>query len=356
MTKKVRISKYQLSLLIISFIFHAISGLGAKAKQDAWLALILAWAGGFILLAIYLYISILNPEKTLIEILKDIFGKYLGSFLAILYLWYFIHLASIVLSHLGDFTVNELYPQTPKLFIIISIVLPIIYILRNGLEVISRTNEIFGPITIFIIILLFFIMFPLYDLNNLKPFLAKGIKPVIRSSFSLLAFPFGEIVLFLMIFPYLNNKKVLFKTSFLSYFFIGFFLFIIIISNLMILGPDMYSRYLFPNIISTRINPLINLTPLVVLTVLVGGGVKIVICAYATITGICQLFNLQSYKLFVIPVSIIIISLSIWLYDNVIKLVYWDVEIYPYYAIPFQIIIPIMILMGSLIKKYVKSF
>ena len=52
MIRDTRISGYQLSLLMMSFIFgsSAIVAPAATAGQDAWLAFILGWLGGLLLM------------------------------------------------------------------------------------------------------------------------------------------------------------------------------------------------------------------------------------------------------------------------------------------------------------------
>lgn len=56
--------------------------------------------------------------------------------------------------------------------------------------------------------LLLIICSGMIDLTNLKPILADGISPVIHSVFTqTLYVPFGEIIVFVMILPYLNNQR-----------------------------------------------------------------------------------------------------------------------------------------------------
>lgn len=158
MSKDVKISSVQLSILIMGFLFGstAIINVATGAAQDAWLAYVIGWAGGFILIGIYAHISLLNPGRTLIEILKDNFGRYPGSIIAVLYIWYFIHLAALVLRNFGEYMVTAIYPETPILFVIILFALTIAYAVKNGLEVLSRTAEIFFPLLLFSVILMFF--------------------------------------------------------------------------------------------------------------------------------------------------------------------------------------------------------
>lgn len=353
--KEVKISSIQLSLLIIGFIFGstAIMNPAAAAYQDAWLAYIIGWIGGLFLIEIYILISKFHPEKTLIEILQKVFGKYIGGFLGLLYIGYFIHLAVLVLRNFTDFSVITLYPETPGIFIAVCFSIPVIYVLQNGFEILARFSELVVPLIPVLVIILFSVLIPRYDINNLFPILERGLKPVLKSGFSVLTFPFGESVVLLMIFPLLVEKKQLTKNSYFALIFAGFILFSITIRDLMVLGPDILTKSLFPPIISTRLIPNLNirLDALIGVNLMIGGGIKGTICLYAAVKGISQLFNCKDYKQLVIPLVIIVIGLSVWIYDDVFDMAWWAINIYPIYAIPFQILIPLLILIFSWVQN-----
>ncbi|GAB6098593.1 endospore germination permease [Halanaerocella petrolearia] len=349
----VRISNLQLGLLISGFVFGTsvvINVLG-NAQQDAWLAYLIAWSGGFVLMGLYVTIANLHTDKTLIKILQVTFGRYLGSIVAVSYIWYFIHLAAIVLRDIGEYSTSIVYPETPLIFIIIVLSLLIAYATRSGLEVIARMSELFIPISAFLSILTLVLLIPLYNINNLFPVLEYGWIPVLETSFSSLAFPFGELVVFLMIFPFVNNKKNLLKTTYLSIIIMGFILFLLILAEIVVLGSDMFARTTFPFAIATKLVPYLDIDSLINVALLIGGVAKIIICSYGAVMGIAQLVNLQDYKPYVLPMMTIIATISIWIYDNIFVMVKWSKDIYPYYVLPFQIIIPCLILIISYIKE-----
>jgi len=97
MIRKEYISPIQLTMLIIGYILGSsvVSYPAKGAGRDAWIAHLIAWVLGGVLLFIYVMIAKLNSEKTLMEILKEHFGKILGSIIGVLYIFYFIHIASL---------------------------------------------------------------------------------------------------------------------------------------------------------------------------------------------------------------------------------------------------------------------
>ncbi|SJZ91110.1 GerAB/ArcD/ProY family transporter [Selenihalanaerobacter shriftii] len=356
MVNDIKISKYQLLVLMMGFIFGIIVNPASAAYQDAWLAFIMGWAAGFILIGMYAYIAILNPNKTLIDILRATFGKYLGSILGMLYIWYFIHLAAIILRNFGEFMVISTYTETPLIFIVIILSGAVAYQVRSGLEVLARMSELFVPLVPIFVLFLFLILLPEYDVSNFLPILERGITPVIKAAFSITTFPFGEVVLFLMIFPALNEKDELFKTSYLATAIMGMILFIITIRDLLVLGPNFFANAIFPPVITTSVIPNLNLNldPVIFVNFLIGGGIKGSLLIYAAALGLAQLFKLDHYKSFIIPLLLVTVGLSQWLYGSIMETLQWSAQIYPYYAIPFQVIIPLIILITSLIKETIQ--
>ncbi|HHV64124.1 MAG TPA: endospore germination permease [Peptococcaceae bacterium] len=353
MMTNVKISGYQLALLIMGFLFGSTAVLNptAMAGQDAWLAYILAWVGGFMLIWLYVRIALINPSLTLVEILKVTFGKYLGTVIALLYIWYFLHLAALVLRDFGEHMNVTVFYRTPMTFIISCFALLIAYCLRKGLEVTGRAAEILMPYLFIFVIIIFFLLIPEYDTNNLFPFLEKGLTPVIQVAFGVLTFPFGETVTFLMIFPALYSPGQLKKVSFAAFGVMGFIILGIIVRDLLSLGPDLLTRLVFPPSLSTELTPELQLEPLISVNFLLGGWVKITVCLYAALVGIAQLLGLNDYKHLVLPLVLLAVGLAMWLYEDLFKMMDWTANVYPYYAFPLQFGIPLLILLVAKIRK-----
>lgn len=351
--KDVKISGFQLSILYIGFLLgsSAIINCSFTAAQDAWIAYLMGWGSGFILLGIYIYLAILNPSKTLIDMLKEYFGTYIGSIIGLLYVWYFIHIASLVIRNFSEFMISIIYPETPISFILIVLMLLFVYTLKSGFEVFVRTAELVVPFLLLIVLLTTLFLLKEFDYNNILPMLENGIVPILHAAFRVNAFPFGETVVFLMIFPYVKNQKIK-KASFLSFLIAGGLLFIITLRDIFILGSDLLQRGVYPQLISTKLFPFIDIDPLIAVDLLIAGGAKIIILMFGAIFGLVQIFDLDNYKSYITPVGLIIISLSVWLYDSTFEMIDWGLEIFPYYAIPFQIVIPLLLLILSLIKQW----
>lgn len=356
MSKGEKISGLALFFWLVTFTLGDMPilnpAVGAKAYQDSWLGFMLGWAGGFILMAVYVSIIRLNPKKTLFEVLRECFGKYLGSILIISYIWYFIYNGSLVVREFGEYALTVKYSETPILFICILIVVLAVYAIKNGLEVIGR---IFGILVFFYVlfeITITILLIPQLDPGNLLPFLEHGFKPVLKAGFNTIAFPFGELVLLLVI-SSVGNSKTNFKKVGLSAVAVGGLLILItLFRDIMALGPALLESVTYPAQASTLIIPRpLDVSSLIASSLLIGSGAETTTYLYACTLGITQLFNLDDYKPFVLPMGALMIVLAIWNFTNTYQFFDWVGEIYPYYVLPFHTIIPVIILITLKAKK-----
>jgi len=360
MIKGEKISGMALFLWLVTYTLGDMSilnpAIGAKAYQDSWLGFILGWTGGFILMVIYVSIIRLTPSKTLFEILKDSFGKYIGSILIIFYIWYFIYNGSLVVREFGEYAVIVNYPETPIVFISALLVFMAAYMIKSGPQVISRVYGILAFIFIFSVLAITMILIPQFDFTNLFPFLEHGIKPVLKAGLNTVAFPFGELVLLLVIASVAKESVNIKKAAYSAVALGGFLIFVTILRDIMVLGPGLLENQTFPAQASTQIIPKpLDVSPMVSVSLLIGSGIETTTYLYACTLGISQLFNLDDYKPFVFPMAALMVMISLWNFTSVHQFFGWVSEIYPYYVVPFQTIIPLIILIILWTKKKAKS-
>ncbi|MCC5911107.1 MAG: endospore germination permease [Clostridiaceae bacterium] len=352
MGKQVQISAYQFTVLLMGFIVGSTGIIipGSRAGQDAWLAYILGWLGGFLLFSIYLSLYQRHPGKTLVEIHQVLLGKWLGNAVSILYIWYFLHLGTLVLRNFVEYTITISLPETPLWFMAIFSAVIVAYSVKSGLEVTSRTAELLVPLTFVFNLGITLLLSPYMEYKNLLPFLEHGMPPVLEASLSVLTFPFGEAVIFLMIFPYVNQGKALKKSFVTAFLLAGVLLLSATFRDIMVLGETGIERTIFPPHLSTKRIPFLNLDPFIGVMFYVTGGTKMCICYLAATMGIAQLTKSKDHRVFVYPIGVLLVGLSLWIYPNIAEMLRWAIEVWPYYSIPFQIIIPIVLLIISMVQ------
>lgn len=348
-----KISSYQLGMIIISFFMGSalVINPAVTAKQDAWVAFLFAWIGGFILLWIAIKIAELHPEKSLVGILIDCFGRVFGKLIALLYGWYFIHLAAEVIRSYASYATTVTYPETPLLFFSVSYSLVVIYALKVGIETVGRMSEVFVPFIILVVLFTFSASLSSMNIRNFQPVLSQGFLPPLKAGFTTMTLPFGELFIFLMILPNLNHQDNFKKTSLLAYLIGGCVLFTVVCRNLLVLGADMLARDIFPSHIVFRLIPVIDVAPLLDMNMIMAGVVKTCICLYASARLIIEVFGLLNYRILVLPLTAFAVSLSMMVRGSVIEQVTVTMEIWPIYSIPFQIIIPLTLLVLSLFNR-----
>lgn len=349
----VKISGVQLSFLIIGFTFgtSAIMNSALVALQDGWLALLIAWAGGFLLMGVYVAISLSNKGKSFIGILEAAFGSLLGKVFGILYGFFFIHVGALVLRNYGQFMNIAVYTETPLIVLIASFSLIVAYTIRNGVEVLGRTSELLVPFIPIATTLVFFGVLSQMDISNFLPVLKDGIEPLLKGVFLTTAFPFSQNVVFIVLFNYLNKQENLIKVTMSSIAIVGSLLFLITIREIMVIGGELISILTYPAFLSAKSIWFIEVDPLIAINLMLGVFIKASVYLYCGIVTITEGLGLDDYKPLVLPLTAFTIALSIWVFESVFEFQSWVSDIFPYYSLIFQVLIPIVLLAVILIRK-----
>ncbi|MFD0674453.1 GerAB/ArcD/ProY family transporter [Cohnella sp. GCM10027633] len=238
-----KISQSQLAALIIMFQIGSspLFLLGSEAGQDAWIAVFFGMTAGLALLVLLtLQIHRMEPDKDLIEIAKIYCGKYVGYALAVAYFIYFSYKSIRNIREFGDLMILYLLPSTPLAILLGCVLLVAGYAVWQGIEVFGRMTQVIVPVIIVIYAACFLMIYGtgLFDAHRLEPVFACGIKKAAAIALpEIVSFPFGEMVLFLMLWKYAAERGRTFRTTVVCYVGTGLF---ITLTNLFIiasLGP-----------------------------------------------------------------------------------------------------------------------
>jgi spore germination protein KB len=355
-----KIGNSQLIILMVGFIFGASIVLvpGREAAHDAWMAIILGMLEGSFFALIYTILSNRFKGKSLIQIHEIVYGKYLGKLISLVFLWYLFHLGSLDITTFKDFFLVTTLPQTPELIIAAFIVLSCCYAVKNGIEVIARCAQILVLAAIGSSFISSLLILKDIDLKNLLPIMETPLKKLFMAAHGTATFPFGDTIVFMMIFPYLNDNRdshrhLIFPVI-ISFLIGGLFLTIVSIRNIGVLGP-MNEINFYPTFQTDRLinvgNLLTRLEILTVIGFLTMGFVKISVLLYATVLGGSQLFGLRTYRPLILPIGILMVIASLINFKNVTGNLAFAQQIYPIYALPFQVGIPLLTLIIGLIRK-----
>lgn len=350
------INQKQAIVLMVTFIMGSgtIVGTGDKSGQDIWIALLIAMAGASIIMAVYARIIKLFPGMDLFDLLDKLFGRILGKFIALIFTWYLFHVGLNLIRNTSEFIRIISLDATPQCVIALFTGVLIAYALRCGIEVIGRWVSIFFPVIIVISITLSVIAVDMYDFDRLKPVLYEGLKPVLSDAFGIFAHPFAETVVFLGIagcFQKQSNPHKIFNIALLIG---GLYMLMLAVRTITLMGPVNKSLQMFPPYITARIIKIgdffqrIELINAVIIVTAVFTKVTVYMFSFAK--GMSYLLKIDDYRTLSTPLVFFTAAYSIFLFDNALFMVKWALNVFPYYAIPFEIIIPLLVWIAAEIK------
>ncbi|GAB6099579.1 spore germination protein [Halanaerocella petrolearia] len=310
------ISNLQFILTIIIFTLGSsiLFPLGIGAKKDAYFVILVSMVIGIILVLLYTRINSIAPDKTFIQILQQVFGKYLGWLLGSIYSIFFLYLATRNIRDLAEQIIQNLLPKSNMLIISLLTVILAIYATYQNLHTITRISLIIGPyILINLTLTNIYLIFVAGRVTKLVPYLSKGFMPILKEVFTkMLAFPLAELAIFMMIIPKIDTSLTKVKKSFIIAVIIAFLtLTMNTISMLSILGPKLAEKTTFPLIKSGELGQfsIINFDFLIASISTLALMMKIFLSVYAGVKGTSQLFNISYHKLtLILPIPLIYLT------------------------------------------------
>ncbi|MBU8916858.1 spore germination protein [Bacillus sp. FJAT-29953] len=360
-----KIKASQMFVLVVLFEMGSsiLVGLGGSARQDAWISILLGLAGGILVFFIYYRLFKYYPELPLTSYLQKITGKWIGRILALFYVAYFMYVATRVLRDFGELLTTTIYTATPLVVINSLMILTIIYGIHKGFEVIARIGELYFAIIYFMAIsgMILVTGSGLIHFENIRPMLENGMKPVLRTFLKeTLVFPFGEMIVFTMLLPYLNNPKKVKIACIGGMGLAGINIAITAIVNVAVLGPDLFVRSNFPLLTTIGKIQLANfierLDVFFMLYLVIGGFFKITIFYYAAVIGAADLFKLKSHQKLNFPIGFVILLASLMIASNFAEHIEEGLNVVTIYlSWPFQIIIPLFLLVIAFFRNRKKQ-
>ncbi|WP_217593660.1 endospore germination permease [Cohnella sp. GbtcB17] len=322
--------------------------LAAEAKQDAWIAMTMASAAGFVLLALYLAMHRMDPARDLFSLCRTYMGKWLGKAVGFAFFGYFAYEASRNLRDLVELTSQILLNDTPLFVIALLSVAVVSNTARYGGRILFLCSLVLFPFVIVGYLLLIFLLTGqhLIHAENLFPVLENGWRPVFRAAFpSLVSFPFGQTVLFLVFFPLVRTQNRNFtRTVYLTYAAVSIFLIAMNQLILFVLGQSIAERVTFPLLESVQLiefsQVFERMDIFFVFVLFLGLGLKLAAFFTGAATGISQLTGI-GYRKGVFGTGLLIYGLS-FISPNYTHHI-WLGKVVTYWFTIFQIVLPLLL-------------
>lgn len=302
------------------------------SEQDMWVAGILGVVSG-VGYAFFLSLCKAQGHHPLARIILSIYSLYL---------------AALATSDITEILTQTTLPNTPKLVISTIMVLVAAYAAFYGIEAIFRLAGLFLAISFIVGVLLIIMSAPEMKFQHLQPVLNHSAGIIVKDAIPFISFPFLELVVFLPLLKSVENQR---KALVGGVLIGGTLLVLILFLIVLVLPPEQIKNYYTPALVVIDYIPTGNLMKAVTVVVWVQTTFfKLAVLHYIVPGQLGETFNLD-YRKIVLPISILIISFSNLGFENSVEKFFFDFKIYPFYAIPIQIGIPLSFIIANRIYK-----
>ncbi|MHC8514289.1 GerAB/ArcD/ProY family transporter [Sporosarcina sp. ITBMC105] len=184
------------------------------AKHDAWISVVLAGIATHIIAIFMLKTLQLYDSNDLYGIHQDVYGKWIGNFINILYILFITMSFFAVLRNYTEVVQSWVFPSLSTWFLVASILLIVIYAVTGGLRVIVGISFFSF---VFSILFLPLLGFPLkyIEPRNLLPVLEANIGDLLKGVQSMTFTVIGFEILY-VIYPFIKEKEHVKKPLHLS--------------------------------------------------------------------------------------------------------------------------------------------
>ena len=310
----------QLTTLIMFFLIggSALSSTARYSGQNAWIVILFAGFFGAILFTIYHRISKVHQYKGLPDILKSTFGKVLGTITLFIFAGFFLFRTISVGNYMSAMAQETLMFGVNQRIVIIMLLVTVITSALYGLNVIGRSSEIFFFIMVVCLIPFLLAIFTSssFKMDNLTPILTEGIpgiaEDIIRTTF----FPYGELVVFLMLFPYIAKKesKKILKRSYIAIIVSVLIMIAIDLTTVALIGATLTSNFEYSFYNAMQLAGLKGflerLDPLAIVIMIASEYFKLVIYFYVTVLSFQALYKKFNFKITLVIISTVIFFLA----------------------------------------------
>lgn len=316
-------------------------------KQNSWLGVLAGYLISLLLLSLYLFLLSKHPGKNLMEINEAVFGKAVGKVISVFYILYFYSLVVLNTNDMDTFITGFIMPETPQIAIAALFALVCILAARKGANALVRYSAVLSIsqliVTVAFTLLLVYQMRP----ENLLPVMDIPAKQLIQGTHTIVALPFGELIAFTMIIPFVTDQKKV-RRAFLGGFSLSAAVMMeIVLGDILVLGPLL--EYLtLPRYETARLINVLDvfnrMEILYALILIILRFFKVGILLYAVVLGIAQVFNLRNYVPLVSVLGALAAVYSVFVWHSGAEGGEWGANTAGVYSSFFNILLPLLTL------------
>ncbi|MBT2686857.1 GerAB/ArcD/ProY family transporter [Bacillus sp. ISL-47] len=312
--------EFQISPFLVFFLIHSVQvGVGVfgfqrtimkNAGNDAWITVIAA--GILVSMTIWVMYLLLNKhQKDLIQIHRDLFGKWIGGLLSLIWIIYWLMIGIIVLRSYIEIVQVWLFPMINMIMFSIILLLLVYYCVTGGFRIVTGISFL-GVLIPFYIFFTFLYPIEYTHFRNLLPIWNHSIKDITISTKDMMLSYLGFSTL-LIYYPYIKHPKKSQKWAHLGNLLTGVIYLFILIISIGFFSENQISRHTWATLSLWKIVELpfverfeyIGITSWVLIIL-----PNICLSVWASTKGVQTIFNIKPQKVVVVSVIILLIVLG----------------------------------------------
>lgn len=226
-----------------------------------------------------------------------------------------------------------------------------------GIKVIARSNQFLIPLAVLLLALPFFLA--LYDTNAelLMPVFGEDFMQILKGA----VLPSGWMGQFLFLgwlLPYLNRPEKARKAAFIALGAVALLMIVINLLTVATFGPMTHKlSYSFLRVIQYigEFTPFERMESIVVALWTMGFFVKGAVLAFTFCLSVSQLLRLTDYRRLIIPITLISMIGSAWIFKTTAEWQTWIMFGYAFLAFFTHIVLPLLLLIVDSIKQAIRQ-
>ncbi|HTG67648.1 MAG TPA: GerAB/ArcD/ProY family transporter, partial [Candidatus Udaeobacter sp.] len=279
-------------------------------NNGAWLSLLLSGGLGFLLLSCMLFLYRRFPDMTYVEFSRQLIGTTLTAIFSVFTMSLFLQMEAGIVIDVSLFMVSSMLRETPMYVFSFLVYAISAATARAGIEVMARMFTLILIMITFSIIAVLLVAIPDYHPSNLLPIMPKGIKPVFHGAFLSFGFPYAEVFLFSMLFPFVDksSSSKLCKTMRIT---LGFNIFILCLSTVCAImvfgayaGERPYVLFSLARVIEFQ-EIIQRMESIIGMSLILGSYMKTTITLYVFSLFLSQLCGFKDNRAVVMPLALL---------------------------------------------------
>lgn len=334
-----------------------LTGIGT-VKQDFWISTLLSALIFLPIIFVYSRICALCPQQGLYEILQSLFGKAIGFLLILLFAAYALTIAALTLRNFVEFTVVIALEDTPKIPLMMAILFVVVFLAHQGLSVFGKWSAIICVIILVNLTFTILLSLDVIEVSRIKPVLDHSLSEITGDATSIGSIAIGETVLIMTFMGQVGPGKSSYKVYVWGLLVGIAALALVVLRNLLILGPEMVAIAKFSGYMAVRIVHMgtffERMESIISFNLILMGITKIALCLSSATMGTAKLMKIDDYRKLLLPVSLLALALCSVVFKTAFEM-FTFARIYKYVVFPIQFVIPVIIWIVAEIKMRKKA-